>query len=298
MQFVFKLKFFFLSILLILIYFLKGDILLINLLIHKLIIIFIVGVSLSLSGLILQNILKNPLVEPYILGISSASALGFVISIILNFNIFLTNALMLSFIFMCYVLIISNYGNSLKFILIGISINLICSSLINLLMAISKQDIFKTIFILWGNLDRILTKNEVLFLYICLIIVVFSLIWIYFNRKKLLLLSLSDEESLSLGLELKKYKRVFITISFILVSISVYFAGIIGFVGLIVPHISKILNKDNYSFVIFDCVNISLILLILAQLLLKFLNFSLPIGIITSLIGAPFFVLLLIRYLR
>ncbi|MEO0143830.1 MAG: iron chelate uptake ABC transporter family permease subunit [candidate division WOR-3 bacterium] len=283
---------------LILIYFLKGDILLINLLIHKLIIIFIVGVSLSLSGLILQNILKNPLVEPYILGISSASALGFVISIILNFNIFLTNALMLSFIFMCYVLIISNYGNSLKFILIGISINLICSSLINLLMAISKQDIFKTIFILWGNLDRILTKNEVLFLYICLIIVVFSLIWIYFNRKKLLLLSLSDEESLSLGLELKKYKRVFITISFILVSISVYFAGIIGFVGLIVPHISKILNKDNYSFVIFDCVNISLILLILAQLLLKFLNFSLPIGIITSLIGAPFFVLLLIRYLR
>lgn len=298
MQFVFKLKFFFLSILLILIYFLKGDILLINLLIHKLIIIFIVGVSLSLSGLILQNILKNPLVEPYILGISSASALGFVISIILNFNIFLTNALMLFFIFMCYVLIISNYGNSLKFILIGISINLICSSLINLLMAISKQDIFKTIFILWGNLDRILTKNEVLFLYICLIIVVFSLIWIYFNRKKLLLLSLSDEESLSLGLELKKYKRVFITISFILVSISVYFAGIIGFVGLIVPHISKILNKDNYSFVIFDCVNISLILLILAQLLLKFLNFSLPIGIITSLIGAPFFVLLLIRYLR
>ncbi|MEO0151131.1 MAG: iron chelate uptake ABC transporter family permease subunit [candidate division WOR-3 bacterium] len=270
----------------------------INLLIHKLIIIFIVGVSLSLSGLILQNILKNPLVEPYILGISSASALGFVISIILNFNIFLTNALMLFFIFMCYVLIISNYGNSLKFILIGISINLICSSLINLLMAISKQDIFKTIFILWGNLDRILTKNEVLFLYICLIIVVFSLIWIYFNRKKLLLLSLSDEESLSLGLELKKYKRVFITISFILVSISVYFAGIIGFVGLIVPHISKILNKDNYSFVIFDCVNISLILLILAQLLLKFLNFSLPIGIITSLIGAPFFVLLLIRYLR
>lgn len=298
MQFVFKLKFFFLSILLILIYFLKGDILLINLLIHKLIIIFIVGVSLSLSGLILQNILKNPLVEPYILGISSASALGFVISIILNFNIFLTNALMLFFIFMCYVLIISNYGNSLKFILIGISINLICSSLINLLMAISKQDIFKTIFILWGNLDRILTKNEILFLYICLIVVVFSLIWIYFNRKKLLLLSLSDEESLSLGLELKKYKRVFITISFILVSISVYFAGIIGFVGLIVPHISKILNKDNYSFVIFDCVNISLILLILAQLLLKFLNFSLPIGIITSLIGAPFFVLLLIRYLR
>ncbi|MEO0197204.1 MAG: iron chelate uptake ABC transporter family permease subunit [candidate division WOR-3 bacterium] len=283
---------------LILIYFLKGDILLINLLIHKLIIIFIVGVSLSLSGLILQNILKNPLVEPYILGISSASALGFVISIILNFNIFLTNALMLFFIFMCYVLIISNYGNSLKFILIGISINLICSSLINLLMAISKQDIFKTIFILWGNLDRILTKNEILFLYICLIVVVFSLIWIYFNRKKLLLLSLSDEESLSLGLELKKYKRVFITISFILVSISVYFAGIIGFVGLIVPHISKILNKDNYSFVIFDCVNISLILLILAQLLLKFLNFSLPIGIITSLIGAPFFVLLLIRYLR
>ncbi|MEO0203079.1 MAG: iron ABC transporter permease [candidate division WOR-3 bacterium] len=283
---------------LIIIYFLKSEISLINLLIHKMLIIFIVGSSLSISGLVLQNILKNPLVEPYILGISSASALGFVISIILNLNIFLTNALMIFFIIVCYVLIISNYNVSLKFILVGLSINLACSSLINFLMAISKQDIFKTIFILWGNLDRILTNEEVIFLYISSFIVILSLIWVFQNRKKLILLSLSDEESLSFGLEVRKYRGIFITISFLLTSISVYFAGIVGFIGLIVPHISKILNKDSYNLVILDCLTISFVLLMSAQIFLKFLNLSLPVGIITSLLGVPFFIVLLTRYLK
>lgn len=261
-------------------------------------IIFIVGSSLSIAGLILQNLLKNPLVEPYILGISSASALGFVISIILNLNIFLTNAIMLIFTILIYIFIISNYGSSLKFILIGISINLICASIINFLMAIAKQDIFKTVFILWGNLDRIITRSEAIFLYACFLFVIIALIFTILNRRKLQILSLSDEEALSLGLDVVKYKKLFLTIAFILTSISVYFSGIISFIGLIVPHISKILNKDNYYLVIFDCVNISMVILILSVLLLKFLNVSIPIGIITSLVGVPFFIILLLRYLR
>ncbi len=280
------------------IYLISSDLSLLSFSIHKLMIIFVVGSSLSISGLILQNLLKNPLVEPYILGISSASALGFVISIILNLNILFTNILMLILITLIYLLIIVNYGSSLKFILIGISINLICSSIISLLMAISKQDIFKTVFILWGNLDRIITKNEAIFLYICLFFIIFVVIWMILNKNKLQILSLSDEEALSFGLDFRKYRRIFLTIAFILTSISVYFSGIISFLGLIVPHISKILNKDNYSFVMLDCLNISVSLLILSVLFLKFLKLSLPIGIITSIIGVPIFIVLLLRYLR
>ncbi len=286
------------SILLVIAYLISSDLSLLSFLIHKLMIIFVVGSSLSISGLILQNLLKNPLVEPYILGISSTSALGFVISIILNLNIFFTNILMLILITLIYLFIIANYGSSLKFILIGISINLICSSIINLLMAISKQDIFKTIFILWGNLDRIITRSEAIFLYICFLFIILVIIWMIFNRNKLQILSLSDEEALSFGLDVKKYRRVFLTIAFVSTTISVYFSGIISFLGLVVPHISKILNKDNYSFVILDCLNISISFLILSALFLKFLKLSLPIGIITSIIGIPIFIVLILRYLR
>lgn len=279
-------------------YFLQTDFSLFFLSIHKLIIIFIVGSSLSISGLILQNLLKNPLVEPYILGISSVSALGYVLSIILNLNVVLSNILMLIFVFVCFFIIMLNYDNSFKLILVGIAINMLSSSLINFLMAISKQDIFKTIFILWGNVDRILKNSEIIFLYFCFIFVIIIIFWLLLNRKKLLLLSLSDEEALSFGFDIKRYKKIFLIISFILTSISVYFAGIIGFIGLIVPHISRMLNDDNYNSIIIDCVSFSVSFIILSFLIFKFLNLSLPIGIITSIIGTPIFIIILLRYFR
>ncbi len=277
------------------IYLLKTDFSLLFFSIHKLMIIFITGISLSISGLILQNLLKNPLVEPYILGISSISALGFVLSIILNLNVILSNLLMLALVIICFFAIILNYENSLKIILIGLSINMLSSSLISFLMAISKQDIFKTIFILWGNVDRILRNSEVIFLYFCFIVVILISFWLFLNRKKLLLLSLSDEEALSFGFDVKKYKRIFLIISFILTSISVYFSGIIGFIGLIIPHISKMLNGDNYAFVIIDCIGFSISFIIFSVLIFKFFNLSLPIGIITSIIGTPIFIMMLSR---
>jgi iron complex transport system permease protein len=276
-------------------YFLQTDFSLFFLSVHKLMIIFIVASSLSISGLILQNLLKNPLVEPYILGISSISALGFVLSIILNLNVILSNLLMLALVIICFFAIILNYENSLKIILIGLSINMLSSSLISFLMAISKQDIFKTIFILWGNVDRILRNSEVIFLYFCFIVVILISFWLFLNRKKLLLLSLSDEEALSFGFDVKKYKRIFLIISFILTSISVYFSGIIGFIGLIIPHISKMLNGDNYAFVIIDCIGLSISFIIFSVLIFKFFNLSLPIGIITSIIGTPIFIMMLSR---
>lgn len=277
------------------IYLLKTDFSLLLFSIHKLMIIFITGISLSISGLILQNLLKNPLVEPYILGISSISALGFVLSIILNLNVILSNLLMLALVIICFFAIILNYENSLKIILIGLSINMLSSSLISFLMAISKQDIFKTIFILWGNVDRILRNSEVIFLYFCFIVVILISFWLFLNRKKLLLLSFSDEEALSFGFDVKKYKRIFLIISFILTSISVYFSGIIGFIGLIIPHISKMLNGDNYAFVIIDCIGFSISFIIFSVLIFKFFNLSLPIGIITSIIGTPIFIMMLSR---
>lgn len=278
-----------------LIYLLKTDFSLLFFSIHKLMIISITGISLSISGLILQNLLKNPLVEPYILGISSISALGFVLSIILNLNVILSNLLMLALVIICFFAIILNYENSLKIILIGLSINMLSSSLISFLMAISKQDIFKTIFILWGNVDRILRNSEVIFLYFCFIVVILISFWLFLNRKKLLLLSFSDEEALSFGFDVKKYKRIFLIISFILTSISVYFSGIIGFIGLIIPHISKMLNGDNYAFVIIDCIGLSISFIIFSVLIFKFFNLSLPIGIITSIIGTPIFIMMLSR---
>ena len=279
-------------------YFLKTDFSLFFLSVHKLIIIFIVSSSLSISGLILQNLLKNPLVEPYILGISSVSALGYVLSIILNLNVALSNILMLIFVFICFFIIILNYDNSFKLVLVGIAINMLSSSLINFLMAISKQDIFKTIFILWGNIDRILKNSEIIFLYFCFVVVIIIIFWLFLNRKKLLLLSLSDEEALSFGFDIKRYKKIFLIISFFLTSISVYFAGIIGFIGLIVPHISRMLNSDNYNFIILDCIGFSISFIIFSFLIFKSLNLSLPIGIITSIIGTPVFIIILLRYFR
>ena len=260
----------------------------------RFILILTVAFSLSTAGLILQNVLRNPLVEPYIIGISSTGALGYVLGLVMGIpspydGLFTIGGVIAGF------LPVYMMGKSpLKFILSGVAVGLFSSSILSLLMAINHQDILKTFYILWGNVDRIFSDVDIIILSVSAMVVIALIAITFLLRKPLQIISLPEEEARSLGLDVPHYMRIFILIAFLLTGISIYLAGVIGFVGLVVPHMARMLFSDRMGSILFSSLVISAVLLLLSDAFIRLvLPVSLPIGIITSIIGVPFFIYLL-----
>ncbi len=185
----------------------------------------------------------------------------------------------------------------LRFILMGVAVGLFSSSILSLLMAVNHQDILKTFYILWGNVDRIFSPLDITILTI-LGISSFALLTITFALKRvLMIMSLPEAESRAFGVDTDRYMRIFILIAFLLTGISVYLAGVIGFVGLVVPHIARMLFPDRMELIIPSSAMISTTLLLISDTAIRtLLPVSIPVGIITSIVGVPFFIYLLSRW--
>lgn len=268
---------------------------------------FIAGSSLALAGLIFQNIFKNSLATPYTLGVSTGAALGVVFAIKLNLSIsFLglngvyiygfLGALISIFLILSIAKIVKSFS-IYTLLMSGVAINFFFSSLIIIIQYL--VDFTQTISIIrWliGGITPVGYK-EILFL---LPLYFFFITITFFLKNELIIASAGDEFAYSKGLNIKKFRiTVFIIVSFIL-GIIISFVGPIGFIGLIVPHISRILFKENFKSIIISTI-------IMGGLLLTFTDFlartimppiEIPVGIITSLIGAPFFIFILISSLR
>ncbi len=259
--------------------------------------IVVVASSLSTAGLVLQNILRNPLVEPYIIGVSSTGALGYVLGLILGIPFPFDGLMTAAGVVLGFVPVYLSGKSPLKFILMGVAVGLFSSSILSLLMALHHQDILKTFYILWGNVDRIFSPLDIYILGILGTLALLLLIITFGLRRVLLIMSLPREEARAFGVDADLYMRIFILIAFLLTGISVYLAGVIGFVGLVVPHISRMLFADRMDLIIPSSALLSTVLLLLSDTLIRtLLPVSLPVGIITSIVGVPFFVYLLHRW--
>ncbi len=263
----------------------------------RFILIVVVASSLSTAGLILQNILRNPLVEPYIIGVSSTGALGYAVGLILGIPFPLDGLLTVAGVILGFVPVYMAGRSPLRFILMGVAVGLFSSSILSLLMAVNHQDILKTFYILWGNVDRIFSPLDITILTI-LGISSFALLTITFALKRvLMIMSLPEAESRAFGVDTDRYMRIFILIAFLLTGISVYLAGVIGFVGLVVPHIARMLFPDRMELIIPSSAMISTTLLLISDTAIRtLLPVSIPVGIITSIVGVPFFIYLLSRW--
>ncbi|MCX7942572.1 MAG: iron ABC transporter permease [Dictyoglomaceae bacterium] len=270
-----------------------------NLRLPRTLLALLVGGNLAIAGSILQSYFHNPLAEPHIIGISAGSALGATIYFIFSGGTWEIDPLITPWIsilgafIVLFILILWNrkslYNSSL--ILLGVSLNALLSSLISFLL-FKNQKIFQGVYfwILGGFNGKGWQHLKILFTYSLI-----SLPWAYLWRKRFNLLNLTEEEAYSLGLSIRKYQKYFLILISLLIAPSVSVSGIIGFVGLIAPHIMRLWKTSDFQWLIPSSFLFGGILLLLSDILARTVLYpaEIPIGIITSFLGVPFFIFLL-----
>ena len=270
----------------------------------RIILAITVGCGLSVVGIVMQAIVKNPLADPYILGVSSGASLGATLSVILGFGIIFGNnsigfmGFIGAFTISILVLAISNIGgrsSSVKLLLAGMSLSSVCSSFSSFLVYISddSQKLNTITFWLMGSLAGA-KWNEIV---IILPIIILGTIFFITQYRTLNLMLLGDEVSITLGTDLHSYRIIYLVITSIMIGILVYASGMIGFVGLIIPHIVRIIFGTDHKKIIPIAALLGSIILIWADVFSRILikGTEIPIGIVISIIGAPLFVWLMIK---
>ena len=244
------------------------------------------GAALSFVGILMQALTKNPLASPYILGVSSGASTGAVLVIL----IFGTLTALLVFYFAN-----SNGFSSTKLVLVGAAISAIFSGLTSLIIAVTPNEraIRGALFWMSGSLAGS-TWQYIPFLFISLLIV---FILVYPKYDELNILVTGDENATSLGVDVKKIRFLIMITSTFLTGIVVANTGIVGFVGLVIPHITRGLVGGNHKKVIPIAILLGAVFLVLTDTLTRTLVSSqeIPIGVITSVLGAPFFLSMLRR---
>ena len=272
-----------------------------NIRLPRSILAFFVGASLSLTGVVMQSILRNPLASVYNLGISSGAGLGASLLIItgINFNQYISSTMSTLFAFITVIFIlfiagrIDKYMNNNSIILAGIVISLFLYSLMSFFIYIFPK--YSNRIILW-QLGNLYLKNLIDIFIIILIAIIFLLVLIRYSTV-LDIMTFGDETSLSLGVNAKKMRIFFIIVSSFITAVLVSFVGIIGFVDLLSPHIVRKIFGAKHIIVVPMSALFGGILLNIADIFSRIIvqGANIPIGIVTALIGAPFFLYIFIN---
>ena len=281
----------------------------VNFRLPKAITAILVGIGLSISGLLMQTLFRNPLAGPYVLGLSSGSSLGvaFVIlgagalpSVISTFllssyGIILASCLG-SFSVLLLVLLISKYLRDTMTILIaGLMFSSFAGAIVSVLTFFSTAEKLQK-FTFWsmGSIGNLSWQN----IFILFIAVTLGLLLSLFSLKALDALLLGENYAKSLGLNINKSRRTLIFATSILAGSITAFVGPIAFVGLAVPHLAKLLfQTSNHRVLFWSTIQIGAIIMLFCDMISQMpgFDFTLPINAITSIIGAPVVIWLLVR---
>ncbi|MCG3653564.1 FecCD family ABC transporter permease [Aliarcobacter butzleri] len=268
----------------------------------RVILAFFVGGILALSGLIFQIIFKNELITPYTLGIASGTTLFTAIGIILLPTIYIFISSILGSLFTILVLYIiskiinkTSIGSSTNSILlIGIALSYFYASALMLVFYMSSlQENYSIVRFTLGSLDTVGFSNSFVIFFVS--IVFYVMIYLYKNKIKLLLTS--NDMAFLKGLNVDKTNLTLLVVVSLCVGITISFTGPIGFIGLVIPHIVKIIYKKSAEKLFFPTFFFGGVFLVFSDLISRNLNTdsTLPIGVVTAFIGAPFFIYLLIK---
>ncbi|HEY5560644.1 MAG TPA: iron chelate uptake ABC transporter family permease subunit [Clostridiaceae bacterium] len=279
------------------------NIIVLNLRLPRIILAALIGFGLATMGCAFQAIFKNPMADPYVLGVSSGSALGAAIAIVigigynfLGFGIITFSAFIGGILTTIMVYNIARVGNRIPtttLLLAGISANFLLSSIITLLMVLNRQQADKIIFWTMGSVSSA-SWTQILSVF-PFVGIGFIIMMIYSRDLNIILTG--DAMAKSLGIEVDKVKKLLLIISSLVVGAIVAFSGIIGFVGLISPHVARMLvGPDHKKLIPFSAIG-GAIFMVLADTLSRTIvaPAEIPIGAITSLIGAPYFIFLLMK---
>ena len=260
----------------------------------------LVGAALSAAGAVYQGLFKNPLVSPDILGVSSGAAVGASIAIILSFPVFYISltafgfglAAVFAVVFLSQ-LIARGKLNVIIMVLSGVVISSLFGAFSSLLkfLADSENKLPEITFWLMGSLARTGGYQNVLYM---LGVTALCSVPLFLLRFRLNILAFGEEEAKAMGVNVKFYSFIIICASTLLTASSVAFCGIIGWVGLIVPHIARSIVGANFNALLPASMLIGALFLLIVDTIARCAMASeIPLGIITSLIGAPVFIYLL-----
>jgi iron complex transport system permease protein len=263
---------------------------------------FLVGISLSLAGASFQSLLRNPLADPHLLGISAGGALGVVVGSAFLITGSLALLIPIFSLLGSVIAVVVIYRFSLRkgalsiytLLLIGVVLNSVFVSMIVFLQSVVRSDELMTVlFWLLGNLS-FANYSRLVFVTIMLISLTIPLL---IQARKLNILTLGESTAQSLGIPVESTKRIIFFLAAAITGVAVSVSGMIGFVGLIVPHLARLFVGSDYRKLLPLSAILGGVILILADSIARTIISpqELPVGIVTSFLGAPFFIYLLRR---
>ena len=263
----------------------------------RIVLAVLTGMSLSASGVSLQAVFRNPLVDPFILGISAGAAMGGALSLA-----FMPEIPVQAASFVCglaavlLALFLAHTGQDaggLPLILAGIVVSSLFSACLSTIQFLVDPDrLGSIIFWLMGSFSRANWKT----VYSVAPFMLSGLLLLIMIGWRLNILSLGEEDALSLGVQVNRFRFFIIITASLLTALSVSVCGIIGWVGLVVPHIARlIVGPEHKRLVPFTILLGGIFMLWVDNISRSFTDYEIPVGIVTSLCGAPFFMFLLKR---
>ncbi len=267
----------------------------------------LVGMALGSAGTTFQALLRNPLADPYILGVSGGAALGSVLGVILHMPFLVTAFLAFATSLGTMALITWAVGRNgarntpHTLLLTGVIFNAFAFALIMLVHAVvSMQDAHAILFLLIGSLETVQLGTVAL----VAVVVIPGIIWLTRQGQAMNALCLGDDTAHSLGIDVVRMQRHTFIVASIVIGAVVAVSGLIGFVGLFIPHIVRLIWGSDHRLVVPASGLLGGGFLVLADALARTiltqssLQTELPVGVITALIGGPVFIMLLRREMR
>ncbi|MBK9732397.1 MAG: iron ABC transporter permease [Chitinophagaceae bacterium] len=266
----------------------------------RIVLVSLVGSSLAVAGSVLQSIFKNPLVSPYILGVSAGASFGVSIVIVFfqsyNFLFLQSFAFIFGVVAVLSVLLVSRLfssGNTITLVLSGVIISAFFSSLVSLLQYFSEEQQLQSI-LYWtfGSFNNSSWKDVVLVspLNIICTTILITQSW------RINVLSLGEQESQVLGIDTNKFRIMLIGITTLLTSSVTAVCGPIGWIGLLIPHVVRFIGGANNFYVIINSFLLGAVFLQVVDLIARNIaSVEIPVGIVTAIVGLPFFIFILYK---
>jgi iron complex transport system permease protein len=271
-----------------------------NLRLPRIILSVLVGAALSVCGAAYQSIFRNPLTDPYVLGISSGASLGAAVAILLGLQTFLLGvgacALATGILTILIIYRIASIGNRMHattLLLTGVCLTFLISAVISFLMVLHQDKMDSIIFWTMGSFA---SASWVDVAFVAPVVVAGTAVVVYYGRDLNLLLA-GSETAKSLGVEVEKVKKRLLLVTTLMVAFCVSTCGVIGFVGLVVPHCIRLVAGPDNRRVVPLAVLVGGTFLLLCDTLARTLMIpaELPVGCLTALVGAPLFIYLLYK---
>lgn len=262
----------------------------------------IVGSGLAVAGIALQAILRNPLAEPYLLGTSSGAGLAAVTAVVLGISrVYMPLAAFIGAISsIIFVYNLAREGSQVSdktLILSGVIVSVALSALIVFVVTMSgEQAMHEMSWWLWGSMQ----VYDLRLLLLVSIPVVLGIFTIYIFSQDLNAISMGEEEAAHLGIDAQNIKKIVIFVTALITASLICICGVIGFVGLIVPHMMRLVVGPNHRVLIPSTCLAAAVFMVICDLISRAIlpPLEIPIGVITAVIGAPVFIVLLKKVKR